>query len=405
MRVLGVLAAWGVLAVLATLCFAVGGSIGYRRGVQDAVRQLRERRSGKTGCRPMPLSHHRRRPITRISLRSAVEPSRARSGRPAFPAHAPGPRSRRFAGVQWSPAAIGAAVAVCVLAVPGVAIGATTAQPGERLWEVKRGLERARLAMATGAADDVEVHVDLAARRLSELNQLLSMGHADPQVVGVVIDGLHDHTEAATERLNEVDVADRVALVEHVDGLVERQVAVIDLLIGVDCTDGADQQCVALGDTREASAELQRTTSAIALAEDVPAGDAVDPVAGQTDLAVSSVATTASTEAATDVAASGAASESASATPSPEASAGPSQGPTTPASSPDVTSGAASAATSASTAAAQVPADDGTPSNGAPSPSTSSAGAGGPPTSGNANAAGSSSIAETAEQPSNGSAP
>src|ERR671918_925406 len=113
MRVLGVLAAWTVLAVLATLCFAVGGSIGYRRGVQDAVRQLRERRSGKTGCRPQPRAHHRYRPITRSSLRSTADPSRARTRGLASSAHGGSPRTRTFAGVQWSPAVIGAAVAVC----------------------------------------------------------------------------------------------------------------------------------------------------------------------------------------------------------------------------------------------------------------------------------------------------
>src|SRR5919106_4352003 len=192
MRVLGVLAAWTVLAVLATLCFAVGGSIGYRRGVQDAVRQLRERRNGKTGCRPQPLAHHRYRPITRPSLRSADDPLRARARRLASSAYGGRLRTRMSAGVQWSPAAIGAAVAVCVLAVPGVALGASMAQPGERLWEVKRGWEGVRLAMAPGADDEVEVHVDLAARRLSELNQLLGMGQARPQVVSVVIQGLHD---------------------------------------------------------------------------------------------------------------------------------------------------------------------------------------------------------------------
>jgi hypothetical protein len=303
MRVLGVLAAWTVLAVLATLCFAVGGSIGYRRGVQDAVQQLRERRSGKTGCRPVPLSHHRHRPVTR-SLRSAADPLRARMRRPAYTAHGEPPRMRVFAGVRWSPAAIGAAVAVFVLAVPGFALGASTAQPGERLWGVKRGLENVQLAMALGADDEVEVHVDLAGRRLSELDQLLGSTQADPQVVDVVIQGLHDHTEDATARLNDVERGDRAALAASLDDVVARQVAVIDLLIDIDCTDSTDDQCVALGDTRKVSVELHETTSA-------SAGDP-GSVAVPTDVAVSPPAGAAATEPAMAVTASAEASEPAS---------------------------------------------------------------------------------------------
>jgi hypothetical protein len=349
MRVLGVLAAWGVLAVLATLCFAVGGSIGYRRGVQDAVRQLRERRSGKAGCRPVPLSHHRRRPIPRVGQRSTADPSRGVPS-PAFAAYSS--RLRQAADIHWSPALISAVVAVCVLVVPGVAIGATTAQPGERLWHVKRGLERTRLALTWGTDAEVAAHVDLAGRRLGELNQVLSTGRVDPQVVDSVIDGLRGHTEAATAGLKDVGQADRAALVERLDGLVDRQVAVIDVLIGVDCADRADQQCVALAGAGEASAELQRTTTAIALAENVPTDDAAGTSAGPTDTAVSSTVATASAEA-TAVAAPAEASESptATATPGSESAASPSQTPSASA-SPPAPAGGGSAAAAASTAPA-----------------------------------------------------
>jgi hypothetical protein len=275
MRVLGVLAAWGVLAVLATLCFAVGGSIGYRRGVQDAVRQLRERRNGKAGCRPMPLPYHRHRPATHLRLRNAVRPRTSVTTRPK----AAGQRARRIAGVQWSPAVVGALVAVSLLTVPGVALGATAAQPGDTLWKVKRGMEQARLVMAVGPSRDAVIHAELAVRRLTELNQLLSTGGADPQVVDMVITGLHDHTESATSRLKETAVRDRQAVAQRLDDVVERQITVIDLLLGVDCAQSVNQQCVALTDTREASEELQRTTTAIAAADgvsgEVPQGPAV----------------------------------------------------------------------------------------------------------------------------------
>jgi hypothetical protein len=322
MRVLGVLAAWTVLAVLATLCFAVGGSIGYRRGVQDAVRQLRERRSGKTACRPVPVSHHRHRPVTR-KPRSAADRLRARTGRPAYSAHGEPPHARVFAGVRWSPAAIGAAAVVFVLAVPGFALGASTAQPGERLWGVKRGLENVQLALALGADDEVEVHVDLAGRRLSELDQLLGSTSADPLVVDVVIQGLRDHTEHATARLNDVERGDKAPLAARLDDVVARQVAVINLLMDIDCTDSTNDHCVALGDTRKVAVALHETTSATA-------GEP-RPVAQPTDVAVGATAGTVATEPA-----------AATALASELASEGSGAGAASPASSPPDTSGSLS---------------------------------------------------------------
>ena len=280
MRVLGVLAAWGVLAVLATLCFAVGGSIGYRRGVQDAVRQLRERRSGKTGCRPLPLPHHRRRPITRIH----ASPMRTAQVRAAAPPAIHRLRAQ-FSRSNLSPALAGAMAMVLLLAVPGVAVGATTAQPGETLWPVKRGMERARLVMATGPDSDMQVHVELASRRLNELNLLLATGEADPQVVDEVITDLRGHTEAAYEQLREVEPTARPQVAERVEQVVHRQVIAIDVLLNVDCTEHASDNCVALGDTRVAARQLHRETMTVAMAGDDAVADTqpLDPVGATAD--------------------------------------------------------------------------------------------------------------------------
>jgi len=274
MRVLGVLAAWGVLAVLATLCFAVGGSIGYRRGVQDAVRQLRERRSGKTGCRPLPLPHHRRRPITRIH----ASPARSAHARAAAPPAVHRLRAH-LARPNLSPALAGAMAAVFLFALPGVALGASAAQPGDNLWPVKRGIERARLAMATSPDGDMQIHVDLASRRVNELNQLLTSDDADPDLVDAVIGDLRKHTEAASERLHEVDVAQRQQVAERVEEVVHRQVMAIDVLLDIDCTDAVqgteaaqdtvaaqDNTCVALGDTREVADQFHQATVTVAMA-------------------------------------------------------------------------------------------------------------------------------------------
>lgn len=263
MRVLGVLAAWSVLAVLATLCFAVGGSIGYRRGVQDAVRQLRERRSGKTGCRPLPLPHHRRRPITRMH----ASPMRAAEAKAAAPPAIHRLRAQ-FSRSNLSPVLAGAMATVFLLALPGAALGATTAQPGEALWPVKRGMESARLAMATSPDRDLQIHVELASRRLSELDQLLTAEATDPQVVDAVITDLRGHTEAASERLREVEVTERREAADRVEEVVHRQVMKIEVLLDVDCADvTGDDKCVALGDTHVAAKQLHDETVTVAMTD------------------------------------------------------------------------------------------------------------------------------------------
>jgi hypothetical protein len=365
MRVLGVLAAWGVLAVLATLCFAVGGSIGYRRGVQDAVRQLRERRSGKTGCRPLPLPHHRRRPITRIH----VSPARSAHAKAAAPPAIHRLRAH-FARPNISPALAGAMAAVFLFALPGVALGASAAQPGDSLWPVKRGIEQARLAMATSPDGDMQIHVDLASRRVNELNQLLTSADADPELVDAVIGDLRTHTEAASERLREVDVAQRQQVAERVEEVVHRQVMAIDVLLDIDCTDAAqDTTCVALGDTREVADQLHQATVTVAMAGD-DAGTGTQPAAaggGEEPSEADMVATTERPSGAPAVAAAGTqpaetaspgASEAASeASESP--SARPSAGTTPPSTPPDATAAGGAEVPAAGAAAAAKPAGNG----------------------------------------------
>ena len=364
MRVLGVLAAWGVLAVLATLCFAVGGSIGYRRGVQDAVRQLRERRSGKTGCRPLPLPHHRRRPITRIH----ASPARSAHAKAAAPPAIHRLRAH-LARPNISPALAGAMAAVFLFALPGVALGASAAQPGDSLWPVKRGIEQARLAMATSPDGDMQIHVDLASRRVNELNQLLTSADADPELVDAVIGDLRKHTEAASERLREVDVAQRQQVAQRVEEVVHRQVMAIDVLLDIDCTDAAqDTACVALGDTREVADQLHQATVTVAMAgDDAVTGTRPAAAGGEEPSEADVVATTEQPSGAPAVAAAGtrpaetaspAASEAASeASESP--SARPSTGTTPPSTPPDATAAGGAEVPAGGAAAAAKPAGDG----------------------------------------------
>ncbi|HSJ43918.1 MAG TPA: DUF5667 domain-containing protein [Euzebyales bacterium] len=256
MRVLGVLAAWGVLAVLATMFFALGGSLGYRRGVRDTLNQIRERRSGNGGCRPLPANHMRRR-----SSGHARPGARARRTR-WRPRHAGaavvGP-TRAAGHVRSDPRVVALSITVAALlliGVPGAAIGATTARPGESLYTVRRGLENARVALARGAEDDAKVHVELAAARLVDLQGLVG-DDAAPEVITDVSLNLADHADAAASQLTAVADPTRSTLGARLEDVTTKQVEVMDDLVPSDCDSG---HCRALHETRQSTVALRETT-------------------------------------------------------------------------------------------------------------------------------------------------
>lgn len=346
MRVLGVLAAWGVLAVLATMCFALGGSLGYRRGVKDTLAQIRDRRTGKTGCRPLPANHLRRR--TTGHARPGARSRRAR-WRPR-PTGAPVAGSgRSFLPSRSDPrvtALAAAAAAILLVGVPSTAIGATTAQPGESLYTVRRNLERVRVALATGAEDDTEVHVELAAARLVDLQGLVGNPDVGPDVIADVSLDLGVHAEAASRRLTGVeDDNQRSELGQRLQHVVGTQVEIMDNIVTLDCSEDVDVECETLSETRDGTVALRTKTEAdVAIAQAGPeqtiTATAVDP--GPTDAPVAEASeptgqadpgddpSPAPTEAAADTAPDDEPSEGASeaatgATPTPTPSAGPTQ--------------------------------------------------------------------------------
>lgn len=272
MRVLGVLAAWGVLAVLATMCFALGASLGYRRGVRDTLAQLRDRRTGAAGCRPLPANHLRRR--TSGHARPGARARRARWR----PRHAGAPvagPTRAVLPARSNPrvAVLAASVAaVLLVGVPGAAVGATTAQPGESLYTVRRGLEDVRVALARGE-DGTEVHVELAAARLTDLQGLVGDADVKPEVIADVSSDLGSHATAASRRLKVVeDDTHRSALGQKLRDVVGKQVEVIDDIVNGDCADDVEGDCAALNETREHTVTLQADTERdVAVAEGSPA--------------------------------------------------------------------------------------------------------------------------------------
>jgi hypothetical protein len=92
-------------------------------------------------------------------------------------------------------------LALSVLAVGvGVVQASATALPGDALYGLKIGLERARLALSLNATDDVELLTRRADTRLEELQSLIGQGKNG--ALGLALDGygqaLSDLTDLAT---------------------------------------------------------------------------------------------------------------------------------------------------------------------------------------------------------------
>lgn len=260
MRVLGVLAAWGVLGVLATMCFALGGSLGYRRGVKDTLAQIRDRRTGAAGCRPLPANHLRRR--TSGHARPGARARRARWRPPHVGAPVAVP-IRAVLPARSDPrvtALAATVVAVLLIGVPGAAIGATTAQPGESLYSMRRSMERVRVALATGE-DDTEVHIELAAARLTDLQGLVDDDDVGPDVIADVSSDLSVHAAAASGRLTTVaDDTHRSALGRQLAHVVGTQVEVMDDIVTRDCSGDGGGACQVLSDMRDGTVALRQST-------------------------------------------------------------------------------------------------------------------------------------------------
>jgi hypothetical protein len=271
MRVLGVLAAWGVLGVLATMCFALGGSLGYRRGVKDTLAQIRDRRTGAAGCRPLPANHLRRR--SSGHARPGARARRARWG----PRHAGAPVAvpiRAVLPARSDPrvtALAATVVAVLLIGVPGAAIGATTAQPGESLYSMRRGMERVRVALATGEGD-TEVHIELAAARLTDLQVLVDNDDVGPDVIADVSSDLAAHATAASGRLPRVaDDTHRSSLGRKLANVGGKQVEVMDVIVARDCGGDVAGTCEARNDMLEGTVALRVSTQQdVALAQGEP---------------------------------------------------------------------------------------------------------------------------------------
>jgi len=100
------------------------------------------------------------------------------------------PRARRRAILTWQPAfrmaGVFLAIALLVGSV-GVAYASEDSLPGDSLYGVKRGLERAALAISLSAAGDAELLLENANRRISEVEELVLRGRVGD--IGPALEG------------------------------------------------------------------------------------------------------------------------------------------------------------------------------------------------------------------------
>jgi len=136
--------------------------------------------------------------------------------RPA-PHPVPTLRRPRFA---WRPAFTFASmlIAVALLAgTVGVAYASGEALPGDSLYGVKRGLERAALALSANGAGDARLLLQFADRRLGEADELLRRGR--PADLAQALDGY----ETAIAELLEIAAQEPDQLDEVADALARHE--------------------------------------------------------------------------------------------------------------------------------------------------------------------------------------
>ncbi len=131
------------------------------------------------------MAHSPKRVMNVLAARKSVpappvrKPGRVWFGQPAL----------RLAGILLA--------LVLILGSSGAASAASNALPGDGLYGVKRGLERAALVLSLSAEGDAALHLEHASRRLSEVEQLLQLGRSDD--IGLALEGYEDAVQKGLE--------------------------------------------------------------------------------------------------------------------------------------------------------------------------------------------------------------
>ncbi len=189
---------------------------------------------------PEPSPSFRRNAKVRLMNRIRAEQARAVAAPVAMTAENSPPKSvtrgwwRRFWGwttpsPQFQPARRSAMIWAVVFAVVAVFVGgggvvyaAQDALPGEPLYPVKETVEEVQLLLAD-PVEDVQLHLDFAARRLEEAQQLMQEGQVDLAVEAMEM--AEEHWQAAlavAEQLRETQPEAFNALMAEAQALKEQ---------------------------------------------------------------------------------------------------------------------------------------------------------------------------------------
>jgi hypothetical protein len=144
-------------------------------------------------------------------------------------------RQSRAKPSRWSlpfslrPWAIVAATLVMVLALVlagggGIVYASTDSLPGSPLYGVKRATEQVQLFLAPAGTKQAELHISFAQRRLEEVQAMTEMkGQVDEEALAAIA----EETDLALEEAEKAPAQDKLALLDKLISLTERQQAVL----------------------------------------------------------------------------------------------------------------------------------------------------------------------------------
>lgn len=161
-------------------------------------------------------------------------------------------------------------VAVMLLSMSGAAVAASRSSlPGDALYSVKRGTERAQLILALTPAAEAELQLQIARTRLSEL---VAISGTRPQLVPVLLADLSNALDRAEEAAPEIASA-----TADVRREAEEQVASLNVADGGDGQDGGDVATPAPAASAAAPGDVATTATPTPTTSTEPAEASAEP--------------------------------------------------------------------------------------------------------------------------------
>jgi len=106
----------------------------------------------------------------------------------------------------------------------GIVYASTDSLPGSPLYGVKRATEQAQLFLAPAGAKQAELHIRFAQKRMEEVQALAEI---KGQVAEEALAAMSEETELALEEAEKAPAQDKLALLDKLVNLTQRQQAVL----------------------------------------------------------------------------------------------------------------------------------------------------------------------------------